>query len=161
MRRLLGIALCLVGCAPAAGNASRPTTLPAVELTRSDGRTEPLQVALSGSVTVIDLWATWCTACERERPKLERLSAAYGAQGLRVIGLNVGEPASVVSAYLGENRVSYPIYLDPEFRVADALGEKRLPTILVVDPSGRILHRSPTLDAESLASIKSRLAIVQ
>jgi cytochrome c biogenesis protein CcmG, thiol:disulfide interchange protein DsbE len=161
MRYLLAIAFCVVGCASTASSASHPTALPAVELTRSDGRAESLQVALSGSVTVIDLWATWCTACERERPKLERLSAAYGAQGLRVIGLNVGESASVVSAYLGEKRVSYPVYLDPEFRLADALGEKRLPTILVVEPNGRILHRSPSLNAETLALIKSKLSLNQ
>ena len=161
MRSLVSIALCLVACASGSAVAPRAATLPAVELTRSDGRAESLQVALAGAVTVIDLWATWCTACEQERPKLERLSAAYGAQGLRVIGLNVGESASVVNAYLGENRVSYPVYLDPEFRLADALGEKRLPTILVVEPNGRIVHRSPSLNAETLALIKSRLSLGQ
>ncbi len=86
-------------------------TLPAVELTRVDGQAESLKAALSGSVAVIDLWATWCTACEQERPKLERLHAAYAPRGLRVIGLNVGETPSVVDAYLAENPISYPIYL--------------------------------------------------
>lgn len=161
MRTLLWITVFLSGCASSGAVAPRAATLPAVQLTRSDGQAESLQVALAGSVTVIDLWATWCTACEQERPKLERLRAAYGAQGLRVIGLNVGESASVVTAYLGENRVSYPIYLDPDFRLADALGEKRLPTILVVEPDGRIVHRSPSLNAETLALIKSKLSLNQ
>jgi len=161
MRSLVSIAMCLVACASGGASVPPAKTLPSVELTRSDGRAESLQVALAGAVTVIDLWATWCTACEQERPKLERLSAAYGAQGLRVIGLNVGESASVVNAYLGENRVSYPVYLDPEFRLADALGEKRLPTILVVEPNGRIVHRSPSLNAETLALIKSKLSLGQ
>lgn len=155
----LGLALCLLGCGSAATTAQRPTSLPALELTRSDGRTESLGVALAGSVTVIDLWATWCTACEQERPKLERLQAAYGGRGLRVIGLNVGESRGVVDSYLGANRVSYPIYLDPDFRLADALGEKRLPTILVVDAGGHILHRAASLNAETLALIKSKLSL--
>jgi len=159
MRYFLCLALCIVGCASGSAASPRAVTLPAVELTRSDGRAERLQAALAGSVTVIDLWATWCTACERERPKLERLRAAYGAQGLRVIGLNVGESPSVVSAYLGEKRISYPVYLDPDFRLADALGEKRLPTILVVERDGRIVHRSPSLNAETLALIKSKLSL--
>lgn len=161
MRNFICIALCVVGCASSSASSPRVASLPAVELTRSDGRAESLAAALAGSVTVIDLWATWCTACEQERPKLERLRAAYGAQGLRVIGLNVGESASVVSAYLGENRVSYPVYLDPDFHLADALGEKRLPTILVVEPDGRIVHRSPSLNAETLALIKSKLSLNQ
>src|SRR6478735_10413012 len=98
MRYFLCLALCVVGCASGSVASPRAVTLPAVELTRSDGRAEPLQVALAGSVTVIDLWATWCTACEQERPKLERLHAAYGSHGVRVIGLNVGESPGVVSA---------------------------------------------------------------
>lgn len=157
MSRCLWFALCLLGCASAGAPVPRASTLPPVELTRIDGHAESLKVALAGSVAVIDLWATWCTACEQERPKLERLHAAYGSQGLRVIGLNVGESPSVIRAYLAENRISYPIFLDPDFRMADALGEKRLPTILVVDRAGRIVLRSRTLDAETLATIKSQL----
>ncbi|MEI9947448.1 MAG: TlpA disulfide reductase family protein [Pseudomonadota bacterium] len=155
--RSLWIALCFVGCSAARAPAPPAATLPAVALTRIDGQAESLKAALGGSVAVIDLWATWCTACEQERPKLERLHAAYASQGLRVIGLNVGETPSVVNAYLAENRISYPIYLDPDFRLADALGEKRLPLILVVDRAGRIVQRSPTLNAETLAIVKSQL----
>lgn len=157
MRGWLGLGLFSIGCAATPAPAPRVATLPTTQITRVDGQAEPLQAALGGSVAVIDLWATWCTACEQERPKLERLHAAYAARGLRVIGLNVGEGASVVNAYLAENRVSYPIYLDPDFRLADALGEKRLPTILLVDRHGRIVQRSSTLDAQTLARVKSQL----
>ena len=148
--------MCLLGCASAAP-PPRTATLPSATLTRLDGKSESVQAALGGSVAVIDLWATWCTACEEERPKLARLHAAYSAHGLRVIGLDVGESPGVVSAYLSKNRISYPIYLDPDFRIADALGEKRLPTLLVVDRDGRIVRRSPTLDAETLGMIKTQL----
>jgi len=157
MFRYPWLALGLLGCASVSAPATRATALPPVAITRIDGQPESLKVALAGSVAVIDLWATWCTACEQERPKLERLQAAYGSQGLRVIGLNVGETPSVINAYLAERRISYPIFLDPDFRMADALGEKRLPTILVVDRAGRIVLRSATLDAETLATIKSQL----
>ncbi|MEI9935857.1 MAG: TlpA disulfide reductase family protein [Pseudomonadota bacterium] len=156
MRGLLWAGVFSIGCG-AAQPATRASTLPAAQLTRIDGQAESLKAALDGSVAVIDLWATWCTACEQERPKLERLHAAYGSQGLRVIGLDVGEALSVVNAYLAENRISYPIYLDPDFRLADALGEKRLPTILVVSRDGRIVQRSPILDAQTLTVIKSQL----
>ena len=157
MRRFFCSAILLLGCASAPAAAPRASTLPVAKLTRSDGQEESLKAALAGSVAVIDLWATWCTACEQERPKLERLHAAYGTQGLRVLGLNVGEARDIVSAYLAKNRVSYPIYLDPDFGLADALGERRLPVLLVVDRQGRIVRRSPTLDAETLALIKSQL----
>jgi len=107
---------------------------------------------------VIDLWATWCTACERERPKLARLEAAYRAQGLRVIGLNVGEAPDTVSAYLASHPVPYPVYLDPEFRIVDALGDHQLPTILIVDRAGHVALRSPSLDAPTLSRVRELLA---
>ncbi len=159
MRGLIWAGIFSIGCgsAQSAQSAAHAVALPAAQLARVGGHAESLKAALDGSVAVIDLWASWCTACEQERPKLERLHANYASQGLRVIGLNVGETPSVVSAYLTENRISYPIFLDPDFQMADALGEKRLPTILVVDRNGRIVHRSPSLDAETLAAIRSQL----
>jgi thiol-disulfide isomerase/thioredoxin len=116
-----------------------------------------LSALVAGSVAVVDLWATWCTACQRERPKLERLYAAFGERGLRVIGVDVGETPSTVRTYLAENGSSYPIYLDPEFRLADALGDSQLPSILVVDKNGRIARRATSLDEETLSEIKALL----
>lgn len=147
----------LVSCA-ATPPPAKSVTLPPLALQRPDGQASSFRQVLGGSVAVIDLWATWCTACERERPKLARLDTAYRAQGLRVIGLNVGETPTVVSAYLAEHSLPYPVYLDPEFRVADALGDHQLPTILVVDREGKIVRRSPSLDGPTLSQVKALLA---
>ncbi|MET0791007.1 MAG: TlpA disulfide reductase family protein [Polyangiaceae bacterium] len=148
----------LLSCA-SASQLPEATTVPKLALSRSDGQASTFQAALGGSVAVIDLWATWCTACERERPKLARLDAAYREQGLRVIGLNVGESASQVSAYLAEHPMPYAVYLDPDFHAANALGGQNvLPTILVVDRGGRIVHRSTALDVATLSRVKSLLA---
>lgn len=154
----LTVCLLLGACASPNATALRPRTLPTYELQRVVGPAQSLNAALRGSVAVIDLWATWCTACERERPKLARLDAAYRARGLRVVGLNVGESPSVVSAYLAENSVPYAVYLDPDFRMADALGEHRLPSILVIDRAGRIVHRASSLDQPTLERVKELLS---
>lgn len=158
MKALVWGCALLVSCASASPPQARAVSLPALALQSPDGQASSFQAALGGSVAVIDLWATWCTACERERPKLARLDAAYRAQGLRVIGLNVGEAPSVVSAYLGQHPLPYAVYLDPDFRVADALGDHELPTILVVDRAGHIARRSSSLDAATLQRVKSLLA---
>jgi len=157
MRRFW-LSLALFGCAGTSGPAPRATNLPSSQVLALDGRPTSLRAELAGAVSVIDLWATWCTACEQERPKLERLHAAYQGQGLRVIGLDVGEEPSVVAGYLAEHRVAYPVYLDPDFRMADALGDKRLPTLLVVDRAGRVTHRSASLDQDTLNELKAQLS---
>ena len=150
--------LLLAACASSAPPRARAVSLPQYDVRTIDGQASTLPTVLGGSVAVIDLWATWCTACEHERPKLARLDAAYRAQGLRVIGLNVGEEPSVVSAYLASHPVPYAVFLDPDFRIADALGDNQLPTLLVVDRAGRIVRRSPALDGATLAEVKSLLA---
>ena len=156
--RLVWATVLLAGCATHPASPARVATLPTTDVLALDGRASSLKATLAGSVAVIDLWATWCTACERERPKLARLHAAYRDQGLRVVGLDVGEAPSVVSAYLGENSIPYPVYLDPDFRLADALGDKTLPTILLVDRAGNITRRSGALDRETLNELKALLA---
>jgi thiol-disulfide isomerase/thioredoxin len=156
LRRCLGVCMLLGGCT--VGAPPPATALPVYPLERVDGQRGPsLKAVVAGSVAVVDLWATWCTACQRERPKLERLYAAFGERGLRVIGVDVGETPSTVLAYLAENRSSYPIYLDPEFRMADALGDNQLPSILIVDRDGRIARRTSSLDEKALNEVKALL----
>ena len=155
--RSIAIAVLLSACTSANAAPPRVVDLPGGDLQRLSGGASSFKTALGGSVAVIDLWATWCAACERERPKLARLDLAYRSQGLRVIGLNVGEAPSVVSDYLAQNSISYPVYLDPDFQIADALGDKQLPTLLVIDRHGRIAHRAPALDDSTLALVKALL----
>lgn len=155
--RILLCAL-LVGCASVGPARAPAVSLPALPVQRADGQTSSFRAAIGGSVAVVDLWATWCTACERERPKLARLDAAYRAHGLRVIGLNVGEAPGVVAASLAERPLPYENYLDPDFRIADALGDHELPTILLVDRAGLIVRRSASLDAATLAQLKLLLS---
>jgi thiol-disulfide isomerase/thioredoxin len=154
---ILASAVLVVACARSAPLA-KPSTLPdrVVLDLRGDAR---WLGELRGRVTVLDLWATWCKACEAQFPKLERLSRAYATHGLVVIGVNVGEEAPVVSEYASRHAIGYPVYLDPEFRFADALGERNLPAILVVAASGEIAYRSQALDAEALRRIRGLLGV--
>jgi len=162
MRRLLACSMLgcfvLVACAASGPAPVRAAVLPELEVLTLAGQPSSLRRELAGKVTLIDLWATWCTACERQQPKLERLHAAYADRGLCVVGLDVGEAPSVVRGYLKTHRVTYPVYVDPEFRLADSLGDHQLPTLLLVDPHGRIVQRAVTLDQALLDQLKSLLA---
>src|SRR5918997_5286587 len=57
--------------------------------TTEDGQSQrPSDFA--GKVLVLDFWATYCPPCRDEVPHLIALQRRYGAQGLHVVGLNVG-----------------------------------------------------------------------
>ncbi|MEL7128957.1 MAG: redoxin domain-containing protein [Pseudomonadota bacterium] len=46
---------------------------------------------LTGRVTLVNLWATWCAPCEREMPTLGALQTARGGEAFQVVAISVDE----------------------------------------------------------------------
>jgi thiol-disulfide isomerase/thioredoxin len=46
------------------------------------GETHPVRELANGRVMVIDLWATWCTACRDGIPRLEQVAHSYSQADL-------------------------------------------------------------------------------
>jgi len=72
------------------GQASAPQ--PPLELDRLAGGTVSLGPDDTG-VTLLNFWATWCSACKRERPALRGLQERYGER-VRFLALSMDEPSS-------------------------------------------------------------------
>lgn len=141
---------------PASASPSLPTT--AVEPLQSGGQAKPLADIVAGKVAVIDLWATWCTACRDVSKNVELMAEAHREKPFVAVGLDVGEERDVVSAFFGGAAPKIPIYLDSQFRVADALGARELPTILVVDRDGKIRLVKKKVDSDVLRLVDKLLA---
>ncbi len=132
--------------------------LPSTALLAMDGTTTDLRTVLRGRVAVVSLWATWCDACLGEIDALGRLHALAAARGdAIVVGVAVGESRETVAAFAQKRRVVYAEFVDEGFHLADALGEPRVPTTLVVDRAGRIIFRGGALDSAGLAAFRSAL----
>lgn len=126
--------------------ATRATELPVSPL--ADGPAQPLSEVIRGKVAVVDLWATWCSACREVSKNAELLARVHPQDKLVVVGLSVGEERDVVARFLAGKAPPHPIYLDPEVRVADAFGAKELPTIVVFDRQGRVVAQARKIDLE-------------
>jgi peroxiredoxin len=143
------------GCAaPAAMPARVPERLPAIELTSLDARHVPVDAVVSGKPALVAFWATWCTACAEEFDTLNRVDASARQKGAVVVGIAVGEEHQKVAAFVKERGLAYAQLVDEDFEFSNAMGQKRLPAIFVVDRRGTIVHRSSKLDADALASFK-------
>jgi thiol-disulfide isomerase/thioredoxin len=155
---LLIAGLLALSCAPAvARGPAVGARLPEVPALGLDRRPASLTGLTRGRVALVALWATWCTSCERELDELNRLQAEVG-EGALVVGVAVGEPYDKVAAYLRPRGLSYAQLVDEDFKLADALGTKRVPTILVVGRSGELRYAGGALDRAALSALRQALA---
>lgn len=70
-------------------------------------KTQPVVTKFeSKKVYVIEFWATWCGPCIQSMPKLAKLQAKYGKQGVRIIGVS-DEDLETVKEFLAKE-VSLP-----------------------------------------------------
>lgn len=92
-------------------------------------------------------WATWCTSCKEEMPKLNRIAADFGPKGLAVIGINVGVNDSVrkAKAYRKKHGLEFPLLFDEGTRVTRSYGVWGAPTILIMDSRGIVRFRGASL----------------
>ncbi len=157
MRVLYLVLLLALSCAAPKPKAPEVTRLPTVEVRSTEGLNTLLPEITRGKVAVVDLWATWCPACKESIPALARLAKAYEGTDLLVVGIDVGEEEQKAKDYAREAEIPYPIYFDPEFRFADSLGARRVPTLLVIDRDGAIAYRGEKLDEEALTVIRRLL----
>ncbi|MEA2343705.1 MAG: hypothetical protein QOF63_1874 [Thermoanaerobaculia bacterium] len=106
-----------------------------------DGK--PLNLAgEKGNVIFLNVWATWCGPCRFETPELQALQNQYAAKGLKVIGVSVDEgETAAVKTFVTEQKITYPIAVDPEGRIANLLQTTVLPTSLLLDRNGKIVWR--------------------
>lgn len=98
-----------------------------------------------GKVVLVNIWATWCTPCRREMPKLDRLYRDRKDQGFVVFGLS-DENVEVQRKFADQVAVSYPL-ITVSGQVPDLYRDiARYPAIFLIDRQGR-LQAAPGPDA--------------
>ena len=108
-------------------------------------------------VTVLNFWASWCTACRAEAPELQRMSREY-VTGVRFIGVDVGDRQTEARSFERRFEITYPSGVDPHLTVASRYGIFGLPFTFVIDRAGRIRAEiAGRINESSLRSVLARL----
>jgi thiol-disulfide isomerase/thioredoxin len=92
---------------------------------------------LRGRVVVMDFWASWCVPCRLTIPTLNAWHDRYGAQGLTVVGVTMDSPEVALEAAL-ELGIDYPVLSDPDGETTRVYKAYALPTLFVIDRTGKI-----------------------
>ncbi len=93
-----------------------------------------------GKVVFLNFWATWCPPCKEEMPAMERLYQRYKDKGLVVLAISVDtDGAPIVTPFVREYKLTFPIGLDRKMAVAEEYGVRGLPTSFLVDKRGTLV----------------------
>lgn len=96
---------------------------------------------LRGKVVMVNFWATWCPPCRKEMPDLETLYQRFGPQGLVILGIS-DEDAATVSPFVAQQKVTYPILLDPGRKVNELFQIEGIPKTFIYSREGKIVAES-------------------
>jgi peroxiredoxin len=93
--------------------------------------------ALAGNVVVLDFWASWCKPCAAQSRILSEIAPRHAAEKVMFVGINTSDNLERAESFAKAHDLPYPSVFDGG-EVADAYGAQSLPTLVVIDPAGRI-----------------------
>lgn len=93
--------------------------------------------ALKGNVVVLDFWASWCRPCAQQAMILRDVVPRHPSDVV-FVGVNTSDTPDRARAAAERANLPYVAVLDSG-EVADAYGASALPTLVVIDASGRVV----------------------
>ena len=97
----------------------------------------------AGKVTVLNVWASWCSPCRAEAPLLSDFSTRYQSQGVQFAGILTRDNASSALEFVKRFKISYPIFTDDSVlaKFRNSLVPNAIPTTLLIDSHGYVAAR--------------------
>jgi peroxiredoxin len=118
------------------GTAPRPDFVaPDLTLATLNGDTITLS-DLRGKGIVLNFWATWCLPCRTEMPALEQTWQSLQDDGLVILAVNLQEDPALVSGFVNEFGLTFPVLLDRDGAVFSRYQVQLYPTTFFIDRDG-------------------------
>jgi hypothetical protein len=121
-------------------------TMPEAELPDPAGKLHALESLYGQKLTVVCLWTIGTKPYSRLavttalKELTEEVVKPFGAKGVQVVGINVGNVAAAVEQELAQAKATFPNLLDPKGAyLAKIAKDKRMPRVFLLDSGGRIL----------------------
>ncbi|NBB49939.1 DsbE family thiol:disulfide interchange protein [Rhizobium sp. CRIBSB] len=117
------------------------TKAPMLDLIALDGSERPAltTTAISGKLTLVNVFASWCVPCRQEHPMLLELSKD---PRVNVVGINYKDRNDNALRFLGELGNPFSaIGVDPNGKAAIDWGVYGIPESYLVGPDGTILYK--------------------
>lgn len=117
-----------------------------------DGATVSL-ADLKGEVVILNFWASWCSPCRRELPRLDALHAEIAKRGGQVLAISIDNESRNVDRFAKVHGLKLPIVHDGPDGLARALDVRHIPFTLVLDRNGDIAYTTSRSDEAGLNAL--------
>ena len=95
-----------------------------------------------GSVTLVNIWATWCVPCRTEMPAMEQVYREYKDRGFRIAAVSIDEDADdVVNEFTTPMGLTFDILHDRSGAIQKVYQTTGVPESFLVNSDGIIIRR--------------------
>ena len=95
-----------------------------------------------GSVTLVNIWATWCLPCREEMPSMQTLYDSLSTRGFRIAAISIDEGSPEdVTAFAGKLGLTFDILHDRSGTVQHLYQTTGVPESFLLDRRGRLVKR--------------------
>jgi cytochrome c biogenesis protein CcmG/thiol:disulfide interchange protein DsbE len=135
-----GVAWWLIRSAPARVEVG----MVAPDFTATDlatGKVVSLRASYRGTVTLVNIWATWCDPCRQEIPAMDSLYRSLASRGFRIAAVSIdkGSPAPV-KKFAAQYGISFDVLHDPSGAIQEIYQTSGVPESFLVDKTGNIVR---------------------
>jgi thiol-disulfide isomerase/thioredoxin len=99
---------------------------------------------LRGSVVLVNIWASWCTACKEEMEDLMVVQDRYGPRGFVLVAVNIDNAPGQAKAFLDRlekkagRKPGFVLLYDKDKSVSREYRQRSMPTSYLIDRAGVI-----------------------
>ena len=111
--------------------------MPDINLESPTGESISLSALTGKTPVLLVFWASWCTTCKEEIPRLSKLNR----ETFKVVAVNEEESAWKTKRYVSMNKIDYQVVLDTDGSVAKAFQVPGVPSCVILSKSGLIVYR--------------------
>jgi peroxiredoxin len=131
-------------------------TLPAL-----NGDTVSLADYRGKKTVVVSYWASWCGPCKVELPELREFYKRYhkADANFEILAISIDEQKDDAEKYAEAEELPFPVLFDPQSKTADAYSVEGIPTMFVIDKSGKIVHAHLGLDQAMQIQLMGELGL--
>lgn len=97
------------------------------------------RLSTKGNITLLNFWATWCPPCKQEIPTIQKLHETMKGEKFEIMAIDLGEPPASVKTFLEQNKITYPVYVDPKNSLAALYASRGIPTTYILDKNGKFI----------------------